>query len=67
MFDLYKQTGAYICSIYWGRLVQMFYLFVQKNILITFEETMSLKWTAEFLWVVDNLSQKSAYFDPEKE
>lgn len=45
----------------------MFYLSVQKNILITFEETMSLKLTAEFLWVVDNLSQKSAYFDPEKE
>lgn len=62
MFDLYKQI-----SIHWGRLVQMFYLFVQKNILIIFEETMSLRWTAAFLWVVDNLSQKSAYFDSEKE
>lgn len=62
MFDSYKQI-----SIHWGRLVQMFYLFVQKNILITFEETMSLRWTAAFLWVVDNLSQKSAYFDLEKE
>lgn len=39
MVDLYKKRRVYIFSIYWGRIVQTFYLFIQKNTPVTFEET----------------------------